>query len=89
MQLADYVKEQGRGAMARLSRQVGAHVPDVSDWVAGKRPIPAHFAVRLEKATNGQVPADESRPDVVWVRVKRRGWPHPDGAPVIDVGATV
>lgn len=73
---------------ARLARQIKAYEPDVSAWVSGERQVPARFAVLLELATNGAVTCEELRPDVPWLRVKRkRSWPHPDGAPVLDLGA--
>lgn len=87
MQLRDYIKDR-HGAIAALARETGSHAPDVSRWASGVRPVPPERCPALEKATGGQVPANELRPDIRWVRVPDSSWPHPEGRPCIDVAAT-
>jgi DNA-binding transcriptional regulator YdaS (Cro superfamily) len=54
MDLKTYLnQERGRGAA--LAKAIGAHQPDISRWADGTRPIPVHFGVPIEKATEGAV----------------------------------
>lgn len=86
MLLHDYLEREGRGAQARLAREIEAHESDVSDWKHGERQVPARFAVRIEKATDAAVTCEELRPDVAWFRTSvRKPWPHPAGFPVLEV----
>lgn len=71
MKLADYLQQQERGAASRLAAAIGAHAPDLSNWVKGVRPIPTHYGVAIEKATGGQVTRKELFPDS-W----QRYWPE-------------
>ncbi|MEQ6437191.1 YdaS family helix-turn-helix protein [Comamonas sp. w2-DMI] len=63
MKLNEYILTQGRGAIGRLAASIGAHAPDVSRWISGKRPIPEKAAVAIETATRGAVTRPEMRPD--------------------------
>ncbi len=73
------------GGMTRLAEAVGATVQVVSNWKA--RGVPSERCPDIERATQGQVIADELRPDVQWARVPDATWPHPQGRPCIDVAA--
>ena len=69
MKLSDYLVSQGRGAKSRLAAQVGGHASDVSDWLAGKRPVPVHRCAAIERATGGAVTRRDLRPDdwhLIW-----------------------
>jgi DNA-binding transcriptional regulator YdaS (Cro superfamily) len=68
MDLKTYLSQE-RGRARRLARAVGAHESDVSDWANRKRPIPLHFGVPIERATDGAVTRREMFPDrwqTVW-----------------------
>ena len=86
MTLADYLNAV-RGAQSTLCSAIGAHSPDMSRWAAGLRPTPPDRCPSIERATGGQVTAEELRPDVRWARIPDPDWPHPAGRPCIDVAA--
>lgn len=71
MKLSDYLESQGRGAKSRLAAQVGGYASDVSDWLAGNRPIPVHRCAAIERATGGAVTRRDLRPDD-WAQI----WPE-------------
>lgn len=77
------------GAAAKLAKTLGIPPALVSQWTAdaGARQIPAPRCLAIERATDGDVTCEEMRPDVVWVRVKDRRWPHPKGRPLVDLSA--
>ena len=69
MKLSDYLASQGRGAKSRLAAQVGGYASDVSDWLAGNRPVPVHRCAAIERATGGAVTRRDLRPDdwhLIW-----------------------
>ena len=43
----------------------------VSNWIAGKREIPAKHVLAIEKITLGAVKAEQMRPDLKWKRTKK------------------
>jgi len=63
MTLAEYLAGQPHGAVSRLANAIGAHVPDVSRWAAGKRPVPIHRCAAIERFTAGAVTRRHLRPD--------------------------
>lgn len=71
MKLSDYLETQGRGAKSRLAAQVGGYASDVSDWLAGNRPVPVHRCTAIERATGGAVTRRDLRPDD-WAQI----WPE-------------
>jgi DNA-binding transcriptional regulator YdaS (Cro superfamily) len=75
MKLKQYLELAGRGARMRLSAATGAYPSDITDWANGDRPIPYHWAVKLEAATTGAVMRWDSRPDdwhEHWPELRRR-----------------
>ena len=68
MKLADYCKQQGRGAATKLAFDVCAYPADISAWSTGARPVPVKFAVAIENATNKLVTRKELVPDwhLIW-----------------------
>lgn len=56
----------------------------VNQWISGLRPIPEDRCPAIESATTGAVTCEELRPDVRWVRIKDKDWPHPQGRPLVD-----
>ncbi|MCG8985838.1 helix-turn-helix domain-containing protein [Delftia acidovorans] len=63
MQLQEHLKLSGRGSKAVLARAIGAHPPDLSDWLSGKRAVPVHHCVAIERETKGAVSRRDLRPD--------------------------
>ncbi|CAB3952777.1 transcriptional regulator [Achromobacter piechaudii] len=70
MKLSTYLSQK-RGRMVALAKAIGAHVPDVSRWASGKRPIPLEYGAAIEKATGGEVSRKDEWPDD-WARI----WPE-------------
>ena len=69
MTLSDYINTQGRGAITALAKQIGAHAPDVSRWVAGERPVPVGRCVAIEVATKRAVSRKDLKPkdwQLIW-----------------------
>ena len=66
MDLASYLQKSGRGAAARLAKQIGAPTINVSQWRTGERQVPAERCPAIERATGGAVRCETLRPDVEW-----------------------
>jgi len=90
--LRDYIQAGGRGAAARLAADIGASSVLISQWTKEgdeRRPIPVERCAAIERATEGAVPCECMRTDVMWTRIADSAWPwHPNGRPVIEVTAT-
>lgn len=82
MNLSQYLS-QARGRQTSLARAIGAHVPDVSRWADGTRPIPVVHGAAIEQATSGLVTRQEMFPDD-WQRI----WPELVDAPPATRRAT-
>ena len=67
MELHQYIANEGRGAVTRLARDIGAPIPDVYRWSKKKRPVPAHRCSAIESATQGAVTRIDLRPDDYWL----------------------
>ncbi|WP_218243223.1 transcriptional regulator [Comamonas fluminis] len=63
MKLSEYLNQLGRGGKSAFAKAIGAYAPDLSDWSAGKRPIPARYCPAIETHSNGAVTRIECRPD--------------------------
>lgn len=85
MKLNDYLCD--RGAVNQLATAI--HVPAalISQWKTSARPVPEDRCPSIEHATVGAVTVEELRPDVSWVRIKDKDWPHPKGRPLVDHSA--
>ena len=59
----------------------------VSQWRV--RGIPEDYCPTIEKVTSGSVTCEELRPDIYWIRIKDRAWPHPKGRPLVDHAASI
>lgn len=73
MNLQEYLKQEGRGALARLSKKISVKPPIVSFWASGQRQVPAERCPEIERITNGQVTCEELRPDVNWAVLRNSG----------------
>lgn len=71
------------GGQASLARVCGVKPPSVSEWIAKDR-VPEERCPAIEKETNAEITCEELRPDVNWVRVRDRKWPHRSGRPLVD-----
>jgi DNA-binding transcriptional regulator YdaS (Cro superfamily) len=63
MKLSEYLNQQERGGKVALARKIGAHTPDLSDWIAGNRPIPVKYCLLIERETGGAVTRADCRPN--------------------------
>jgi DNA-binding transcriptional regulator YdaS (Cro superfamily) len=57
MTLADYLSEQGHGALTRLADQLGTSKGYLADICDGRRTPSVRFAKKVENATGGIVTA--------------------------------
>lgn len=70
----------GTSAVARICN---VKPPSVSEWRRNGR-FPEAKCPAIELESKGQYPCEVLRPDVQWVRVKDKNWPHPKGRPLVD-----
>lgn len=76
MDLPTWINQQyGRGVL--LAKSLGVQPPVVSDWVTGKKAVPASRCQAIVRLTNGAVSLQELRPDD-WSDY----WPNLAAAPV-------
>ena len=62
------------GSQKKLAEACGVKQPTVWAWLHGKKKASANNAIRIEKATNGEVQAYQIRPDMPEL------FPHPNNA---------
>lgn len=62
------------GSQQKLAEACGVRQPTVWAWLHGKKKASANNAIRIERATNGEVQAYEVRPDLPDL------FPHPSHA---------
>lgn len=70
MKLIEYIKSE-HGRASRLAREINSNPVSVHEWATEKKPVPARFCPRIEKATNGQVTCEELNPDVDWAYLRK------------------
>ncbi|MFB6347854.1 transcriptional regulator [Moraxella sp. ZJ142] len=58
------------GSVSALARQIGVTPWAVAKWNPAK--IPTDRCLAIEKATGGQVTAEELRPDINWQYVRQQ-----------------
>lgn len=57
----------------------------VEYWISCGR-VPSEHSPQVERLTDGAVPCELLRPDLLWHRVKDKAWPwHRSGRPTLDV----
>jgi DNA-binding transcriptional regulator YdaS (Cro superfamily) len=69
MTLKEFLNSRPRGSLGELAKAIGAHTPDLSRWVSGERPVPAHRCMAIELATDKQVTRKDLRPNdfhLIW-----------------------
>ena len=54
------------GGLSTLAKRLDVSVPTVHQWITGVRRVPTDRAIGIEAATNGEVKAEDLRPDVPW-----------------------
>jgi Uncharacterized protein conserved in bacteria, prophage-related len=76
------------GGLANLARLLpGAPTMQrISNWRA--RGVPTEECPAIEQATAGAVTCEELRPDIRWVRIADKEWPHQKGRPLVDHAST-
>lgn len=52
------------GSQSALAKAINKTPAEISQWVNGRRPIPATICRAIEKAVSGAVTVNELRPDV-------------------------
>lgn len=62
------------GSQQKLAEACDVKQPSVWAWLHGKKKVSAENAKRIEKATNGTIPAYQIRPDLTDL------FPHPNQA---------
>jgi len=70
MGLREYIKENGR---SKIAKAIGTSPAYVSQLVHGHRTITAETAIAIERATNGAVRCEDTRPDVDWGVLRGNG----------------
>lgn len=69
MQLQTWANEErGRGLL--LAKALGVQPPSISDWITGKKQVPAERCPSIEQFTDRQVTCEEMRPDVDWAYLR-------------------
>ena len=62
MSLSEFFEASGYGAQMRLATEIGVAPSDLAQWSKNNRPVPAHRAVQIERATGGAVTRRVLRP---------------------------
>jgi DNA-binding transcriptional regulator YdaS (Cro superfamily) len=52
------------GSNAALAQAIDVHESAISLWKTGRRAVPAHYCLKVEEATAGEVTRYDLRPDV-------------------------
>lgn len=68
MDLPTYLSRPG--AVVELARAIDAHPSLISQLKNKRRPIPARFCPKIEKATGGLVTCEEMLKDVDWTYLR-------------------
>ena len=58
MELIDYINNQKITHLI-FAKKINAKATHLSNWINDKRPVPLHFALAIEKVTNGMVSVNE------------------------------
>lgn len=64
MTLAEYFKDEPRGAKVEMARYLGITATYISLLIHGKRRASPHLSISIENATQGLVTRQEMRPDI-------------------------
>lgn len=75
------------GGLSKVAEMVSVSAQALSNWRL--RLPPEEYCPALERALNGDCSCEGLRPDIAWVRIKDKSWPHPDGRPLVDHSAKV
>ena len=59
MKLEKYFTLKNSFTQNEIAKQINGYQPDVSAWIHNKKKIPLHFALAIEKVTNGMVSVNE------------------------------
>ena len=81
MKLKDYLSKTGK-TQSDMAASINANQGFFNQWVHGVRPVPVHYAVAIEKKTDGAVSRRDLRPD--WAAI----WPDLTADAIIASGST-
>jgi hypothetical protein len=76
-------------AKASFAVACGCSVGHIRNVCNRTRTASESLCVAAERASKGMCTCEEMRPDVTWVRIKDKTWPHRRGRPLVDVAETV
>lgn len=86
MDITTYLDQAGRGAAARLARDLQVKPVVVARWRKKKKPVPLRRCAAIEVATQGAVPRWDCRPNDWFIH-----WPEligSEGAPDVPERAS-
>ena len=89
MDLRAYVKTLDDDDRELLARRCGTSWGHLRNCGYGQKPLAPAVCAQVERWTLGAVTVEETRPDMVWVRVVDPSWPDPRGRPAVDVSRSV
>ena len=72
------------GSQSSVAAGLGVAPQVVNNWMRRGAVASPENCPALERLSNGAVTCEELRPDVSWVRIPDRDWPHPQGRPLVD-----
>lgn len=81
MDLKTFLSER-RGRSSSLARELGVSSVMVSQWVVGRKLVPAERCPSIERATQGVVRCEDLRPDVDWAYLRQSGSNQPQQSEV-------
>jgi DNA-binding transcriptional regulator YdaS (Cro superfamily) len=60
---------EAAGGQSELARRITKTQSVISFWLRSGTPVPAEYAIAIERAVGGVVTREELRPDIIWDRV--------------------
>lgn len=57
------------GGQSELAGRIAKAQSVISFWLRSGTPVPAEYAIKIERAVEGAVTREELRPDIIWDRV--------------------
>ena len=72
------------GSQSKLADSIGGTPQLVNNWVRRGGYVPEEHCPDIERSLSGAVTCEDLRPDIAWVRIPDKTWPHPKGRPLVD-----
>lgn len=70
MTLLDYMKKVEKAELERFAESCGTSLGQLRQVAYGNRRASAGLAIAIDRETNGQVPCEETRPDIDWAYLR-------------------